>query len=171
MRRFVLTTLSAALVLGPAGLATAQASAATRSTNAVTVNWPVVKQGATGNRVRTIQYLLNQRGIRVAVDGSFGKSTTSAVKTFQKAQRLVVDGHVGPSTWQKLVVELRKGSRGDAVRGLQSQLRNQYGYKSVTVDGTFGATTEKAVKDFQAKRKLKADGIVGLGTWKALEAG
>lgn len=41
------------------------------------------------------------------------------------------------------------------------------GYKLVA-DGVFGAKTEDAVKDFQRKNKLSADGIVGSQTWSAL---
>jgi peptidoglycan hydrolase-like protein with peptidoglycan-binding domain len=173
MRRFVLAALSAALVAVPAVVGTAGATAAT-SGRGVTrphptaTTWPVVKQGAKGERVRTIQSLLDQRGARIVVDGEFGRSTTAAVKAFQRSRGLVVDGHVGPATWQKLVVTIRRGSRGAAVRALQHQLRFELGYRSVAVDGLFGQATQTAVKNFQAKRKLDADGIVGPATWKAL---
>jgi peptidoglycan hydrolase-like protein with peptidoglycan-binding domain len=171
MRRFVLAALSAALVAAPAVVGTAEATAATGGPavkHAVSATWPVVKQGAKGETVRTIQLLLNQRGAKVAVDGDFGKSTTAAVKSFQRANKLAVDGHVGPATWQKLVITVRKGSKGDAVRALQRQLKFQLGYRSVTVDGVFGQATQTAVKGFQAKRKLTADGVVGPATWKAI---
>jgi zinc D-Ala-D-Ala carboxypeptidase len=159
MRKCVLAVIGASvLMLAPAAIA-AQSGTAT---------WPVVKQRAAGTRVRTVQYLLLQRGVRVAPDGTFGPETTAAVKKFQRANKLVVDGHVGPATWMKLVLSIKSGSRGDAVRAAQNQLRNQWGYKTVTVDGTFGTATQKAVKAFQTKNKLAADGIVGQATWKAL---
>jgi peptidoglycan hydrolase-like protein with peptidoglycan-binding domain len=168
MRRVVLAAIGAALVLAPAGIATTEATAATAAAHVAAAGWPIVKPGAKGNTVRTIQYLLKQRGIRVVVDGIFGKSTTTAVKSFQRANRLVVDGHVGPLTWQKLVLPVKLGSRGDAVRAAQNELRNQWGYKRVAVDGTFGSATQTAVKSFQTKRTLKADGIVGQATWEEL---
>ena len=171
MRRIVLAALSVALVAAPAAVGTAGASAAPSGhalNHAVTANWPVVKAGAKGERVRTIQLLLNQQGAKVVVDGDFGRSTTSAVKSFQRAKKLVVDGHVGPATWQKLVVTVKRGSRGDAVRALQRQLKFSLGFRMVAVDGVFGAVTQRAVTHFQAQRKLSADGIVGPATWKAI---
>lgn len=58
----------------------------------------------------------------------------------------------------------RKGSKGDAVRAIQSNVR-------VTVDGVFGTNTEVAVKKFQKEHGLTADGVVGEKTWKALIEG
>lgn len=56
---------------------------------------------------------------------------------------------------------LKRGSKGDAVRELQTILK-------ITVDGDFGPKTEAAVKAFQKSKKLVADGIVGPYTWEAL---
>ncbi|MXV18533.1 peptidoglycan-binding domain-containing protein [Deinococcus xianganensis] len=41
---------------------------------------------------------------------------------------------------------------------------------AVTVDGSFGPSTESAVKSFQTSKGLTADGIVGPNTWLALES-
>lgn len=62
---------------------------------------------------------------------------------------------------------LKNGSKGEAVKKLQSQLK-QKGYFAGEVTGNFGSMTEDAVKRFQTKSKLEADGIVGAGTNKAL---
>lgn len=62
---------------------------------------------------------------------------------------------------------LRRGSQGEAVEELQALLNAKYGY-DLEVDGNFGNATEAAVKDFQKKHGLTADGVVGKKTWAAL---
>lgn len=62
---------------------------------------------------------------------------------------------------------LRRGDRGDQVITLQKKLRS-WGYYSGTVDGIFGGQTEEAVKYFQRKNGLSADGVVGEATARAL---
>ena len=55
---------------------------------------------------------------------------------------------------------MRKGDRGTEVTRLQNFL-NWYGNYALKPDGDFGAQTELAVKDFQSKNALTADGIFG----------
>lgn len=55
---------------------------------------------------------------------------------------------------------LKKGSRGDEVIKLQTALK-ELGYYTKTVDGAYGPSTIAAVKAFQAKNGLEADGIAG----------
>ncbi len=66
----------------------------------------------------------------------------------------------------KVVKELKKGDKGDEVKALQLALR-AVGY-DILADGDFGANTDKAVRDFQKSKGLKADGIVGKATRQAL---
>lgn len=65
------------------------------------------------------------------------------------------------------VPTLRRGSQGDDVADLQMLLNSKFGY-DLEVDGDYGSKTEAAVKDFQKKHGLTADGICGPKTWKAL---
>lgn len=58
---------------------------------------------------------------------------------------------------------LKRGSRGEQVRTVQQRLKN-WGYYTGSVDGIYGSGTESAVKKFQKKYGLKADGIVGPAT-------
>lgn len=62
---------------------------------------------------------------------------------------------------------LRLGSSGEQVRTLQSKLK-QWGYYSGSVDGVFGSQTQEAVRYFQRRNGLTADGIVGSATAAAL---
>ncbi|GCE07617.1 peptidoglycan-binding domain-containing protein [Dictyobacter aurantiacus] len=132
-------------------------------------SWPTYQSGASGENVRSIQYMLAQRGYSLTVDGQFGPATASVVKSFQSNSGLSVDGIVGSQTWEKLIVTTQNGSNGDAVTALQRQL-NAHG-ASLTVDGSFGPATEAAVKSFQSSNGLSADGIAGLDTWSRLVGG
>ena len=76
----------------------------------------------------------------------------------QAMNLLKSEASASPSTE---VTPLRPGQRGDAVKRLQSAL-------GMKVDGTYGATTERAVKAFQQKNGLPTTGIVGPATWAKL---
>ncbi|MHC1786186.1 MAG: peptidoglycan-binding protein [Christensenellales bacterium] len=58
---------------------------------------------------------------------------------------------------------LKLGSTGTAVRSMQSRLK-QLGYAIAAVDGDFGQATQNALKAFQARNGLTADGIAGPAT-------
>ena len=64
---------------------------------------------------------------------------------------------------------LKKGSKGDDVLAMQQRLK-ELGFLKGKADGDFGNGTEKAVKAFQSKAGLKADGIAAEATLKALYA-
>ena len=61
----------------------------------------------------------------------------------------------------------KRGSSGDTVKEIQTRLKN-WGYYSGAVDGIFGSRTEEAVRYFQRKNGLTADGQVGNQTLAAL---
>lgn len=126
----------------------------------------VIKKGSKGEAVKKLQTLLKNKGYNIAVDGIFGNVTDTLVRQFQKSNKLTVDGIVGNKTWQALEKTetkpiLRKGSKGDWVKKVQTKLK-------ITADGNFGMQTETAVKNFQKVNKLTIDGIVGTATYKAL---
>jgi peptidoglycan hydrolase-like protein with peptidoglycan-binding domain len=142
--------------------------------------WPLVRQGDQEHPVQTLQYLLRARGHALAVDGIFGPGTAAAVRAFQQQNGLSVDGIVGPVTWLALIITVRQGSQGDAVRGVQEefQFRNLSGdpSKGLAIDGIFGPDTDAAVRGFQQALHLgipsvTVDGIVGPVTWQALVSG
>lgn len=128
--------------------------------------YPSVSQGASGWVPTVIQYLVRARGISVVVDGVFGPACASAVRSFQSGRGLYADGLVGPVTWTALILPLEEGKSGDLVRGLQTAL-NARG-ASLLVDGGFGSVTTTAVRSFQSRNGLVADGLVGPVTWSVL---
>lgn len=64
-------------------------------------------------------------------------------------------------------ISYRRGSSGSVVSQIQTKLKN-WGYYKYNVDGIYGSRTEKAVKSFQSRNGLTADGIAGPATLAAL---
>jgi peptidoglycan hydrolase-like protein with peptidoglycan-binding domain len=163
--------MAAAMTAGPAALA-ADAAVTAHSTAAAEIKpaliWPAVHKGDTGLRVNAIQMLLIQRHVELTVDGKFGPQTEAAVKSFQARHRISPSGKVGAKTWEALVVSLWKGKSGAAVSAVEIQLKYQYGFPSLSVDGKFGPMVKSAVKAFQKRYGLTPSGIVGERTWNAL---
>lgn len=60
---------------------------------------PLIKKGSKGSAVLQLQKMLNAKGYKLTEDGDFGSKTEAAVKAYQKANGLEVDGEVGPMTW------------------------------------------------------------------------
>jgi peptidoglycan hydrolase-like protein with peptidoglycan-binding domain len=137
--------------------------------------WPLVKSGSHDHPTRTLQDLLNAHGSALAIDGVFGPKTDAAVRHFQQSKGLTVDGVVGPQTWAALILTVRQGSSGDAVRGVQEEFafRNLSGIPGtgLKIDGIFGPKTDEAVRGFQHALSIAVDGIVGAVTWRALVSG
>jgi murein L,D-transpeptidase YcbB/YkuD len=102
-----------------------------------------------------------QAKVGVPADGVFGGSTEEALKAWQRKNGLAADGVAGPDTLVLMglydLVLLKRGAHGDAVKKLQEEL-------AIRVDGQFGPRTEKAVRDYQKKNRLVADGMAGLAT-------
>ena len=62
----------------------------------------VLKNGATGDLVETVQRTLNARlrpSHNLGLDGDFGPATEGAVKAFQAQAKLPVTGEVDAATW------------------------------------------------------------------------
>lgn len=139
-------------------------------------SYAVQQSGSSGPQVKAVQQLLNAQGYAAgSADGLFGPVTKSATQAFQRARSLTADGAVGPKTWTALLSAgttpaLARGGSGDAVKRLQRSLTAALG-STVGVDGSFGPTTESAVRTYQSSRGLSVDGKVGPATWGALQAG
>ena len=70
------------------------------------------------------------------------------------------------------VKTIKNGSKGNDVNLLQRLLKSN-GFrgadgKALTIDGDCGANTVYAIKAYQRKKGLSADGIAGPATWKSI---
>ena len=140
--------------------------------------WPVVQNGNQGHPIRTLQFLLRAHDHNLTVDGMFGPATEAAVKAFQTSKGMTADGIISAPTWSTLVIQVKKGSSGEAVRGVQEEFQFRAGEpgKGLKVDGVFGKETDSTVRGFQHALSLDipfvvVDGIVGPITWQALVSG
>jgi peptidoglycan hydrolase-like protein with peptidoglycan-binding domain len=143
---------------------------------------PVLRRGSTGEAVGRLQrsLVISDLLANTGIDASFGPATEQAVRRFQQAVGIGVDGIVGPQTWARLpeppvLPVLGRGSRGDAVRGLQQGLAEIAKSWEVEdpgrVDGDFGPRTEASVRSFQRFAEVAVDGVVGDHTWYAQVGG
>ncbi len=82
--------------------ATPSTTVPSTTSTTVFVNRPTLRLWARGENVRELQRALVRKGAVLRVDGVFGRGTLRAVRAFQSANRLKVDGIVGPRTWRKL---------------------------------------------------------------------
>jgi murein DD-endopeptidase MepM/ murein hydrolase activator NlpD len=113
---------------------------------------------------------------RGGIDGLAGPRTRSAVRHFQRRHHLAADGVAGPRTRRAMGRRgrpafgsrtMRRGARGWDVATLQFLLRSK-GASPGTVDGGYGAGTAAAVRRFQRRAGLGADGVAGPATQRAL---
>jgi peptidoglycan hydrolase-like protein with peptidoglycan-binding domain len=140
--------------------------------------WPVVQNGSQGHPIRTLQFLLRAHGHTLTVDGIFGPATEAAVKAFQTSKGMTADGIMNAKSWSTLIIQVKKGSAGDAVRAVQEEFQFRAGEpgQGLKVDGVFGPQTDSTVRGFQHALSLDipsvvVDGIVGPVTWQALVSG
>ena len=135
---------------------------------------PTIHPGDTGDAVERAQ-----RGVRrtpgpdLVVDGVFGSKTEQAIKEFQQAEGLAVDGIVGPATWHALpdggpMPVLQEGSSGQVVHRLQTVLKNghsNWGTGPGAIDGDFGPNTKASVQAIHSWGHLAVHGKLGDRTW------
>ena len=141
----------------------------------------LLSKGDEGADVKVLQERLKIAGFYYGNStGIFGPITQEAVKRFQKAYQLTVDGVVGKSTLAKLPAVtdenqtttsrksdnrdiLSLGDRGEAVRILQEHLIAA-GFLKNQPNGYYGSNTVDAVKRFQKQQKLEINGLAGQTT-------
>jgi peptidoglycan hydrolase-like protein with peptidoglycan-binding domain len=174
----LVSLLAASTVIGMAAPATAQ-----------------IEAGSRGQEVAELQQQLRELGyFDRPSTGNFGPLTKQAVIRFQQDEGLTPDGVVETKTKAALLrrlgrsdaetppadtqaatatpetvrrITLRRGARGKEVEALQKLLAAAGVYEG-SPNGQFDGKTFTAVRQFQRKNRLGADGIVGGRTWSAL---
>ncbi|NLI21131.1 MAG: SH3 domain-containing protein [Clostridiales bacterium] len=138
-----------------------------------------IQSGSRGSMVLSLQQRLVELGYYTSrLDGVYLAEDIAAVRAFQKANGLTVDGKAGYQTQLVLFSDsaiggdvalttgtttLRYGDTGDEVTTLQNRLI-ELGYLTGTADGTFGAATRTALVAFQTSNSLTRDGVAGTKT-------
>ncbi len=102
-------------------------------------------------------------------------SDSQSIRTYKKASL------IEPTTWVHFDRRqpppacaaggypiVRQGDKGVYVLIVQDEL-NTLGYGTGGLDGVFGPATRNAVMNFQRNNGISPDGVVGCGTWTALQ--
>ena len=161
------------------------------------VSGVIIRLNNKGELVKTVQTRLKELGYYTgAVSGTYDKATQSAVKDFQKKNGLKADSVCGSDTQNALLSgnalsaaatatplptatptpaptfqvpekTVRKGTTGNDARLVQQRLKD-LGYLAGKVDGDFGTASVTALKTFQTRHGLEADGEAGGATYKIL---
>lgn len=138
--------------------------------------------GSTGTDVKIVQqYLLDMGFYKGPISSVYDEATAAAVSAFQSKYGLPADGKVGYDTYKQLAAahaeymatmttgltpngSLKKGAKGALVTQVKVRLK-ELEYFNGSMDDEFDAELEAAVKAFQIRNDLTADGIVGQKTW------
>jgi N-acetylmuramoyl-L-alanine amidase len=129
--------------------------------------------GDTGDAVLDLQERLRSLDLPAQGDraGYYGDATCNAVREFQRARGLHVDGVCNRDTWEavveagyqlgvRLLYKRAPTLRGDDVAELQRQL-SAVGFYTGTINAIFDDRTKLAVDEFQRNVGLPVDGMVG----------
>jgi peptidoglycan hydrolase-like protein with peptidoglycan-binding domain len=158
-----------------------------------------LKQGTTHQDVKELQSILKNKGYFNYHETTtyFGPITTNAVKDFQRANGLTVDGIVGKQTYSKLLEKsvqeepvahkssvpvststsaasttgkvLKLHSTGKEVRKLQGDLKFLGFFTFYKTTEYYGTITTESVRKFQISQKLKATGVADATTLNRIQ--
>ncbi len=153
-----------------------------------------LRYGAHGEDVEKLQRALQiKKYYSGAIDGGFGNKTRDALNAYQKKNNLPITGRADIATISKLfgraaqttaandpamdgiksVSQIsvpnttEKGDSGKHVKALQQALKIK-GYFKIPIDSRYGDKTVEAVKAYQKRVGLSADGVAGNGTIRKL---
>lgn len=138
----------------------------------------VLKKGDEGPNVKLLQQLLVDVGYLSKVDGLFGLTTEKAVKSFQNAQKLTVDGLAGLQTIQRLklpttskpaVQEKKEGKLLELSQSQQDEFSKVF--KNAREKGIFSSSEHEKDVRVGKMTESKAVYLVGLIASAALNNG
>ena len=152
--------------------------------------YKILQNGDSGDDVMALQEaLIELKYLKGTADGEFGRGTENAVKAFQQKndypvtgimdaniQAFLYTGTPKNASGEKVSVKtlspvegvaMKKGNKGFKVRALQERLQ-ELGYYKEKTTGIYDTNTIGAVRSFQKKNGLKADGTAGAETQKAI---
>ena len=140
--------------------------------------YELIKPGSTlATKIKALQCLLTEQGTYAgAINGRYSPATISAVHAWQQAHGFkVIDSWTRPN-WMSLLTAgdrpvLKYGSAGPAVRRVQRALDAADPNAHVAANGVFAASTTVAVKAWQKRVGLEANGVMNPASWVALAAG
>lgn len=128
-----------------------------------------ITYGEEDEKIKTYQQRLVDLGYMTQATGLYGPETVQAVRRFQEKNGLISDGALGPTTLAALMSSdaqanaLTLTTSGTDVEKVQNRLI-ALGYLNSAATGYYGSVTEEAVKNFQSRNGLSADGKVGAQT-------
>jgi N-acetylmuramoyl-L-alanine amidase len=139
---------------------------------------PILQQNDEGEDVAELQRLLSLwglwGGLTNVLNGRFDSALCQTVRAWQHRVFLTETGVVDDLTWQTLYTGgpvgmpvLRLGMSNQAVATMQTILQ-QTGFYWHQITGEFDVLTDVAVRNFQQRCGLVADGVAGYYTWRAL---
>ncbi|MFB5662709.1 peptidoglycan-binding protein [Alteribacillus sp. HJP-4] len=145
----------------------------------------ILRVGDKSDEVKELQRQLKNLGhYSGELNSQYGRQLSESVKSFQREEKIKVDGIAGPQTFAALkgasptapssssksstFKVLSSGDRGSEVSSLQQQLKDLGFYKK-DVTGIYGPDTESAVRSFQRANSISGDGLSGPQTFNKLE--
>lgn len=139
----------------------------------------VMQEGDEGDDVKEVQERLYELGYldKNSRTSTFGEKTASAVRAFQSANKLKVDGKVGAKTLNALYSSdvvgnyYKSGDSDDSIVSYQKRLQ-KLGYleSSYACTGKMDNKTVSAIKTFQEANGLVRDGCLGPATMAQIDS-
>lgn len=139
----------------------------------------VMQEGDEGDDVLEVQERLYELGFldKSSRTSTFGEKTASAVRAFQSANKLKVDGKVGAKTLNALYSSdvvgnyYKSGDSDESIIPYQKQLK-KLGYldSDYSCGGKMDSKTVSAIKTFQEANGLVRDGCLGPATMEQLNS-